>query len=479
MIRFVLRVVLVVVLAGVSGGARAAGLQDEIIYFVMLDRFADGDPANNMDVERANPLAFQGGDLKGLRENLDEIASLGATMIWITPVAQQIGEPQDHQGTDFFPHHGYWAADLKRVDPRFGSEADLKALVDAAHERGLKIILDVVYNHLGYGMETNPEFSPWLRSGRTCGGSDPLTMCLSGLPDLKTELDEVRDYLFEANIGLAERTGLDGFRLDTVKHVSHAFWQAHRDEVDRRLGEDFVLIGEVWDADRFLARDYFRNDEMDALFDFSFRDRVLKLVNGIYDAQRFGRYLAKRHDVRSGYFMAPFLSNHDMPMALAMMGGDEEALAMAVTILMSVQGPPVIVYGEEVGRKGGVWPDNRGVMPWGDGDVFPGAGLARNERLRKLFVDLIALRKAHEGLRGGEFEVEFSSSDVLVYSRGDDVLVALNRSLDPFPLVLDEVVGRGDWRLVFSSDGGAGGETGVLPPRSALIYVEGQAVPAN
>ncbi len=458
---------------------KAANLSDEIIYFVMLDRFADGDMSNNMDVDRGNPLAFQGGDLVGLRAQLDEISDLGATMIWITPVALQIDMPQDYQGNSFYPHHGYWAKDLNGIDPRFGSEADLKALVDDAHQRGIKVILDVVYNHLGYGMEDDPVFAPWLRFGEECAGGDPVTLCLAGLPDLKTELSEVREYLFESQLGLAERVGLDGFRLDTVKHISHDFWQQHRLEARRRLGEDFFLIGEVWDADRFVARPYFANDEMDALFDFSFRDRVLKLMSGVYDAEKFGRYLIKRHDVAEGYWLAPFLSNHDMTMALAMFGGDREKLAMAATIMMTIEGPPVIPYGEEIGRSGGVWPDNRQVMAWGERDVLPGRGLGRDEELRGMFVDLIALRKERASLRAKEIEVVYSDRDVLIYSRGQDVLVAINRSDKPIKPELENIPSESLWVLAFSSAGNQTGEIDFLPARSVQVFVNAYGTYGN
>lgn len=452
--------------------ARAASFADEIIYFVMVDRFADGDAANNQDVDINNPLAFHGGDLAGLTANLDEIASLGATMIWITPVALQIGSPIFNDHGDFYPHHGYWAKDLGQIDPRYGTEADLKSFVEAAHSLGIKVILDVVYNHLGYGMEHDPTFAKWLRHGDECRGNDAITSCLAGLPDFKTELPEVRDYLFETQLGLAERTGLDGFRLDTVKHVTHEFWQKHRDLVDQRLGEDFLLLGEVWDADRFLARDYFANDEMDALFDFSFRDRVIKLVSGVYDAAKFGRYLSKRHDVAEGYSLAPFLSNHDMPMLLSMFGGDTQDLALAASIMLTIEGPPVIPYGEEVGRRGGVWPDNRQVMAWEGRDIMPGAGIFRDEELRQVFVDLIKLRKEHDELRGGAFEVIYSDEDVLIYRRGSRVLVAINRSEKDVFIEFEALPIEAIWNLVFSSVGNLTGELKMLPARSAQIFVD-------
>ncbi len=472
------------IFALVSAGTvsvRAADISDEIIYFVMVDRFSDGDVNNNLDVDLDNPLAFQGGDLVGLTGQLDEISSLGATMIWITPVALQIGAPIFSEfgdfttgKGDFYPHHGYWAKDLGQIDPRYGSEEDLKALVDGAHDRGMKVILDVVYNHLGYGMEHDPTFAKWLRYGDECSGSDPIISCLAGLPDFKTELPEVREYLFETQLGLAQRVGLDGFRLDTVRHVTHDFWQAHRDLVDARLGEDFLLLGEVWDGDRFVARKYFADDEMDGLFDFSFRDRVIKLVSGVYDAAKFGRYLDKRHDIAGGYSLAPFLSNHDMPMLLSMFGGDKRALSMAATILLTIEGPPVIPYGEEIGRRGGIWPDNRQVMAWGERDIMPGAGIARDENLRDVFVDLIALRKQFPELRGDAFEVIYSDDDVLAYMRGQDVLVVINRHKTQSSVQFD-MPRQNYWALLFSSTGEVLEEyqegTFEFPPRSAWVFL--------
>jgi glycosidase len=128
-------------------------------------------------------------------------------------------------------YHGYWADDFTRLDPRFGTEDDLAALVRECHRRGMKVLLDVVYNHAGYGSRylTDPRTRGWLRSSEagTCG-EDDLTQCVAGLPDFETERPEVAAWLLDAQLRWAERFRLDGFRLDTVKHVGHPFWQEHR-----------------------------------------------------------------------------------------------------------------------------------------------------------------------------------------------------------------------------------------------------------
>ncbi|HEX7182148.1 MAG TPA: alpha-amylase family glycosyl hydrolase, partial [Thermoanaerobaculia bacterium] len=213
---------------------------------MVLDRFADGDAKNNQTVQRGAKGTFHGGDLAGLRQQLDEIADLGVTALWITPVVDNQDDFVTGAGFPDWAYHGYWADDFYATDPRFGSEEELKGLVDDAHRRGIKVLLDVVYNHAGYNSDylMSPQTRAWLRTEAlgTCG-KDDITSCVSGLPDFRTEMPEVADHLLKAHIERAKRVGLDGFRLDTVKHVTHDFWKEHRRRVDEQLGEGFFLIG--------------------------------------------------------------------------------------------------------------------------------------------------------------------------------------------------------------------------------------------
>ena len=414
-------------LLALAGQAKADWGQ-EIIYFVMVDRFADGDGLAAPGIEPENPVAFHGGDLRGLTEQLDEISDLGATAVWITPIAQQVSKPIPSEAGLFHGHHGYWAEDLSGVDPRFGSEEDLRALADALHQREMKLMLDVVYNHVGYGssFETDPERTDWLRMGDDCGG-DPVTSCIYGLPDLRTENEDVATYVLEQQLGLAERVGADGFRLDTFKHVDKAFWMRHRTEIRERLGDDFYLLGEVWGADKYDAAPVFDDDLADGLIDFGFRSAIYDFLRGVWTAEKLGRYLTNRHTVKAGHHLAPFLSNHDMPMLLAQLRGDTDKLKIGFALLMTASGPPIIAWGEEVGRRGGVWPDNRGDMPWGAQDVQPGAGLARDDALRGFVRELIAWRKAHSDLTTADQETLLASRDGLVFRKGRCTVVGINR----------------------------------------------------
>lgn len=419
---------------------------DAIIYFVLIDRFADGDASNNAHVDRRNPGAYHGGDLKGLAQQLDEITALGATAIWINPVVRQISKPLWAQGppgsgwAQGFEHwgfHGYWADDFERLEPHFGSEEEFKALVEAAHARGLKVLLDVVYNHPGYSARylTDPTTRHWLRPPHSDCGADPLTCQVGGLPDFRTELPEVREYLFRAHLGLARRVGVDGFRLDTVKHVEHEFWREHRRRSRAELGPDFFLLGEVWGGSHQVLDPWFASDEVDAGFDFSFRGSCRGFVEGKGRTVAFAAYLKKRHQVRSGYHLAHYLSSHDEPMLLHELDNDRKKFKLCVALQMASLGIPVIYYGEEVGRRGGAWPTNRGDMPWGKRAVEPGRGVPRDEDLRAYYRQLIALRRQHSALARGTFHELSTAGDLLVFARedkasGDTVIVAVNRGAD-------------------------------------------------
>ncbi|MCP4571883.1 MAG: DUF3459 domain-containing protein [bacterium] len=408
---------------------------DAVLYFVILDRFADGDPSNNEqnDPEPGSVGSFHGGDLAGLIANLDEIAGLGATALWITPVQQQI--PGFVSGAGFFDwgYHGYWADDFHAIDPRFGTEEQLKELVDQAHARGLKVLLDVVYNHCGYDSHyIFDKGRDWLRFGSHCGDDD-LTSCLAGLPDFKTDNPEVREYLLEAHLGLAARTGIDGFRLDTVKHVEHDFWRLHRERSRAELGPDFFLLGEVWGGDNRVLDPWFEPDEMDAGFDFGFQGSTVGWVLGRGRPIAYDRYLQRREEVREGHYLSHYLSSHDTDGALFTLNGNRELFRLAVGLQMTAAGIPCIYYGEEVARTGGTWPDNRSDMPWGGRDLAPGAGVARDEGMRQWYRQLIALRRAHPALRRGERQGLDFGQDHFVFMRfdaqsGDRLLVAVNRS---------------------------------------------------
>jgi alpha-amylase len=423
----------------------AADWQDEILYFVLIDRYADGDTANNQKVERSNPGGFHGGDLKGLTLQLDELADLGITALWLNPLQQQISQsfyasaPANLGIPEFkhYPFHGYWIDDFTALEPQFGTLADLQHLVAEAHKRHLKVLLDVVYNHAGYGSRyesrTTADGQRWLRPNEGSCEVDPLTCRVGGLPDFRTELPEVREFLLNANIGLALQAGVDGFRLDTFKHVDSAFWLEHRRRTQAALGDHFFLLAEYWGGTASSLDPFFEKDEIDAGFDFSFKGSCEAFVNGRGRTVAYGSYLGARHKVRSGYLLAHYLSSHDEPMALYNMNGDKDKFRICAAIQMTSAGLPVIYYGEEVARGGSVWPLNRTDMPWGERDIMPGKGVARDEAMRNYYKTLLHIRREHRALSRGNYTLLSGPRDaVLGYLRhdaasGDEVIVLANR----------------------------------------------------
>jgi glycosidase len=443
--------------AQAPAGAATRRWADEILYFVLVDRFADGDPSNDAGADPSQKGAFHGGDLRGLVDHLDEIASLGVTALWVNPLVKNIPGPVHGAGFPDWGYHGYWADDLGKVDPRFGTEGQLRELVEACHARGIRVLLDVVYNHAGYGSHylRDKQTRGWLRSGEHGGcGDDDLTSCLAGLPDWKTELPEVRDFLLAAQLEWAKRYRFDGFRLDTVKHLDHDFWQEHRRRTRAELGPGFFLLGEVWAGTAEGLDEWFAADELDAGFDFSFQGSALGWVMGRGRTVAFDRYLASRHKVRPGYLLAHFLSSHDVPGALHQLKGDVRLFRLAAALQLAVSGIPVVYYGEEVGRPGGDWPQNRSDMPWGERQIRPGAGLPRDEGLREWYRALIAARRAHPALSRGRHEALATAGDLYVFARrdpesGDAVLVAVNRGEAPASA---RVAAPAEWRGARPSD---------------------------
>jgi glycosidase len=418
---------------------------DDILYFVLIDRYADGDSTNNRRVERSNPGGFHGGDLKGLTQHLDELVDLGITALWINPVQKQVttsfyASAPAKLGIPEFKHsgfHGYWIDDFTAMEPQFGSLDDLKHLVEEAHKRHIKVLLDVVYNHSGYGSSyesrRTPDGQNWMRSGEGNCEVDPITCRVSGLPDFKTELPEVRDYLLDANIALAKQAGVDGFRLDTFKHVETGFWLEHRRRTRAELGKDFFLLAEDWGGTASSLDPFFAQDEIDAGFDFSFKGSCEAFANGRGRPIAYGSYLGSRHKVRKGYLLADYLSSHDEPMALYDLNGDKDKFRICAAIQMTSLGMPVIYYGEEVARAGSEWPLNRTNMPWGDRDIYPGKGEARDEAMREFYKMLLHIRHHHPALSRGDYTLLSGPQDpVLAYARhdmtsGDKVMVLVNR----------------------------------------------------
>ena len=247
--------------------ATAVDWRDQAIYMVMTDRFRNGDPENDLDSVPGRADWWQGGDLQGVIDELDYIKGLGMTAIWITPVALQM------KGG----YHGYWTLDPYKIDPHLGDMAKLQELVRKAHEKSLKVVLDVVPNHLGAG-------HPWLTDGAHAGWFHPdcpinfsdqtsVENCwLAGLPDLNTENPVVRSYLIDWANWLIDQTGVDGFRVDAARHLSKDFLRAFVSSI-RATHPSFWILGEVYSSG-YRYQSGFLDAGLDAVTDFQTYDSI-------------------------------------------------------------------------------------------------------------------------------------------------------------------------------------------------------------
>lgn len=393
---------------------------------VMTDRFRNGDPSNDLDSRPGQLGWWQGGDLQGLIDELGYVKSLGMTAIWITPITEQTPGG----------YHGYWTLDFYTVDPHLGDMAKLQELVTKAHAIGLKIVLDVVINHTGYGHPwlTDPAHEGWFHDECAINyASQPsIESCwLAGLPDLNTENPAVRTYLTDWALWLIDQTHVDGFRLDTARHVPREFLTEWIGAI-KRAHPEFWIVGEVYSSDYRYQQDYL-DAGLDAVTDFQTYDSIRMGLAPTGDLSRLtwppvlGQNLMPGHaDQR-----ATFLDNHDVQRFVGANEPDDATkarLEQAIAYLFTMPGTPVLYYGTEVALRGGNDPDNRRMMPWDDA----------NADVRAFTTKVATLRRDTPVLRRGTFKELASSQASLVYERvlGNDVaVVAMNGSpTDPLEL---------------------------------------------
>ena len=400
-----------------SAAAAPVDWRDEAIYMVMTDRFRNGDPLNDLDSVPGKADWWQGGDLQGLIDELDYIKGLGMTAIWITPIALQVTGG----------YHGYWTLDPYKIDPHLGDIAKLKELVRKAHEKSLKVVLDVVPNHLGYGHPwlTDDAHLRWFHDLCPINFADQKSVeqCwLAGLPDLNTENPAVRSYLKSWALSLIDQTGVDGFRVDAARHLPKDFLLEWTSAI-KAQHPGFWILGEVYSSGYRYQSGYL-DAGFDAVTDFQTYDSLRIGLDPRGDLSQLALPPALAADLGAGNEdrRAIFIDNHDVPRFVGRDTPDaatKARLEQALVYLFTMPGTPVLYYGTEVALPGGPDPDDRRPMPWTGGD----------EDVRQLVRDLASLRQAITSLRRGSFEELQSERGLVVYDRrsGSDVaVVAIN-----------------------------------------------------
>ncbi len=437
---------------------------DAIFYQIFPDRFArhQGAEAQNLEAWEARPTiyGFKGGTLRGIEERLDYLQELGVNALYLNPIFQS---PANHR---------YHTHDYFKIDPILGDKGDFDSLVTEAHRRGIRIILDGVFNHVGRGFYQfnhvleNGASSPYVdwfhlnpnhledqdgvvafpgREHREKLGSVGGTYDVLGyrawadlppLPKLNTDTEAVRELLLEVSQYWVEQ-GVDGWRLDVPQEINDPeFWREFRRRV-RAVNPETYLVGEIWTH----AADWLEGDRFDAVMNYPFSRNLLGFLggealetdftpggfpltrmNGTELARDIATHLAG-YRPETNLAQLNLLGSHDTPRLLTLLSGDRGRAALATLFLFLLPGAPSIYYGDEVGMAGGEDPGCRGGFPW-DSDGW-------DKQLLESFRSAIALRKGHPALRRGAYRAVSSGEDHVVVARhkdGDLVLGAFNRS---------------------------------------------------
>lgn len=336
---------------------------ESVIYFMVTDRFFDGNESNNTasgakTYGKDNAGLYHGGDFAGITQKLDYLEDLGINTIWITPIVENIpGVTVTDTGKEDVPYnaayHGYWASDFTKLNPTLGTEEEFQTLIDQAHSRGIRIMVDIVVNHAGY----DTEFGNMIRSGDdVVSGSDQKDSS-SNLPDFRTEDPAVSAQLVEWQTQWVKDFGIDYFRVDTVKHVENDTWAELKNALTK-TDPNFKMIGEYAGGGYASNGNTLGTGEMDSDLDFDFNDQAANFVKG--NISSVENFLASRNSaLNNTYMTGQFLGSHDedgFKQKLLDGGMKEDAATAASMVAASLQitakGQPVIYYGEEIGLTG-------------------------------------------------------------------------------------------------------------------------------
>lgn len=337
---------------------------EAVVYFMMTDRFFDGNESNNTasgadTYGKNNPGLYHGGDFAGVTAKLDYLQDLGVNTIWLTPIVENIaGVTVTDEGKEDVPYnaayHGYWASDFTKLNPTMGTTEEFKTMISEAHKRGMRIMVDIVVNHAGYGTEST--FADMLRDKSVSEGD--IKSWQSDLPDFATENADVRAKLVEWQTSWMKNYGVDYFRVDTVKHVDSTTWAALKNSTTE-VNPSFKMIGEYYGAGYASNGSTLGSGQMDADLDFDFNDQATSFVSGnISSVEKF--LSARNSALNNAYMTGQFLSSHDEDgFKASLMNGKKytedkatSAALVAATLQLTAKGIPVIYYGEEVGLSG-------------------------------------------------------------------------------------------------------------------------------
>ncbi|MFJ4470702.1 pullulanase-type alpha-1,6-glucosidase [Streptomyces sp. NPDC089424] len=565
-------------------------LTREQFYFVLPDRFANGDKGNDRGGLTGSRLAtgydptdkgfYQGGDLKGLTRRLDYIKGLGTTAIWLAPIFKN--QPVQGEGANASAgYHGYWITDFTQVDPHFGSNEDLETLIDKAHAKGMKVFFDVITNHTADVVDNeqksydylskgafpyltedgepfddaehadgkrdfpavdrdsfprtpvvpeakrNVKVPSWLndptmyhnRGDSTWAGESATYGDFVGLDDLWTERPEVVEGMERIYRRWVRDFDIDGFRIDTVKHVDMEFWTQWATALDsyaaQRGRDDFFMFGEVYSADTSVTSPYVTQGRLDSTLDFPFQDAARAYASQGGSAERLASVFADDYKYTSGranaYEQVTFLGNHDMGRIGTFLRQDDpdatdaelvQKAGLANELMFLSRGNPVIYYGDEQGFTGaGGDKDARQTMfasttadyldddQLGTDRTHADDAYDTGAPLYRQISALAKLRKDHPALADGVQTERYAADGPGVYAvsrtdakRGTEYVVAFNNAdgarTATFPTDTPATTFRALHGTRTSVKSAADGKLTVTVPARAAVVLQATGAPA-
>lgn len=467
--------------------ARAGRFQgftpDDVIYFIMPDRFADGDRSNNNPAkspglyDRSKGRYYHGGDFQGIIDRLPYLKELGVTAIWINPVydnTDRLDEREMYPETEGGPkrpttaYHGYGAIDFYGVEEHYGTMPKLKELVEKAHAQGVKVIQDQIANHTSpyhpwaterptptwfYGTVENHLSNNWQKWTTMDPNATEETRRrnLEGwfidiLPDLNQDDEEVRRYLIQNTLWWLGTVGFDAVRMDTLPHVPRHFWRDWTAAI-RAEYPNVNVLGELFDGDPALLA-YFQTGRVghdridtgiDTVYDFALHYAIRDAFAKGESVRKLAQVLAHDHLYPRPEVLVPFVGVHDMKRFMNERGATVEGLKLAQTFVMTTRGTPLLYYGDELAMPGGGDPDNRrdfpGGFPGDERNAFTKSGRTAVENDVFDRVKLLAkLRAELPALRRGSTVQLYDEEQQTAFARvlgGEAVVVAFNNDTKP------------------------------------------------
>lgn len=408
-------------------------VKETVWYQIFPERFANGDPSINPEgtlpwgSTAPTPTNFFGGDFQGVIDHLDHLVELGVNGIYFTPIFKA------------YSNHKYDTIDYMEIDPQFGDKETFRRLVKECHKRGIRVMLDAVFNHSGYYF---PPFQDVLKNQEKSAYTDWFHLrdypvkpepipnydtfgFVGSMPKLNTENTEVKAYLLKVARYWVEEFDIDGWRLDVANEVDHQFWRDFRKEV-KAVKPDAYILGEIWHD----SMPWLRGDQFDAVMNYPFTNSAIDFfAKREMTAEDFANSITKvlhMYPANVNEVQFNLLDSHDTPRILTLADGDIDRVKLLYLFQLSFIGTPCIYYGDEIGMSGGQDPGCRACMIWDE--------TKQNKELFTFVKNLIELRKNVPAFgNDGTFKILAfdNQSNTLIYqkqSHNRKILFAINNS---------------------------------------------------